>query len=117
MNEPIEFDETGRVKSIGGGPPPKPKDQRVAYGATCTWWDDISKVGKMPPSNGHSLPCCPRCGGVLFEVPNEAEWFAGADQYERDGHPGYRAKLEWSRGKCFPNQDAMDKAFSNRPER
>lgn len=90
-------------------------DNRIAYGARCTWWDGIRKVGKMSPGpSGHSLPCCPHCGGVLFELENEGQWLAGADRYENDGHPGYRAMIEWARGKCFKNMDELKTAYEAR---
>jgi hypothetical protein len=98
------------------------KDERIVYGATCTWWDSIDKVGlthveagvfaPLMPMPGHRLPCCPKCGGVLYELPTEADWFKGVDRYEHDGHPGYRAMTEWARGKCFPNHEAMTKAYN-----
>lgn len=88
-------------------------DTRIPYGARCTWWDSIDKVGKRATPTG-SIPCCPHCRNVLFEVESEEVWFAGADRYEADGHPGYRAMLEWSRGKCFPNLAALEAAYAAR---
>lgn len=72
------------------------KDTRVVYGAMCSWWDSIDKV-----SSNDGLPCCPHCGGILFEVPTEEEWFKGVDLYAAKGHPNYRKFIEWLRGKCF----------------
>lgn len=72
------------------------KDTRVVYGAQCTWWDDIDKVG-----NNGVLPCCPHCKGMLFQMESPGEWFRFVDEHERDGFPGYRAFIEWVRGKCF----------------
>lgn len=102
-------------------------DIRIAYGACCTWWDNIYKVGTVPvqpkvyrkrfggtvalPSESAGLPRCPHCRGVLFEMRNEAEWFASVDRYEADGHPGYRKFSEWMRGKCFPSLDAARVAY------
>lgn len=81
-------------------------DTRIAYGTRCSWWDSIDKVGKTPPHNGISIPCCPHCGSPLFEVPDEQSWFAGVDKHDAK-NPGYRAFVEWLRGRCFPNyQDA-----------
>jgi hypothetical protein len=73
------------------------KDTRVAYGAQCTWWDDIDKVGVM---NG-GLPCCPKCKGVLMEVESPEIWWKGVDAYEAKGFKGYREFVEWGRGKCY----------------
>lgn len=72
--------------------------QLTVYGAMCTWWDDISKVATKPSG----LPCCPNCGGVLFQIGTQ-EWIEGAERYEREsGNEGYVERLEWARGKCFP---------------
>lgn len=103
------------------------KDTRIAYGACCTWWDDIHKVGTIPaqrvlrkrfggtvtiPSEAAGLPCCPHCRGMLFEMENEAAWFASVDKYESEGHPGYRRFAEWMRGKCFPSIEAAQAAYA-----
>lgn len=82
-------------------------DGRIVYGARCSWWDSISKVGRRV-----NLPCCPHCGNVLFEMPSEADWWAGVDHYEAAGHPGYRRMMEWARGKCFQNFATMQAAFA-----
>lgn len=91
------------------------KDTRIPYGARCTWWDSIDKVDHTAAGqSGHALPCCPHCGGMLFEVQSEKEWFDGADRYEANGHPGYRSMLEWARGKCFPDFAALKAAYERR---
>lgn len=92
-------------------------DTRIAYGARCTWWDSIHKVGHTPERNGHSLPACPHCGGVLFEFPDEAEFLAGVPAYEASGHPGYGKALMWARGKCFQGVAAMEAAYRAETER
>lgn len=91
-------------------------DDRVAYGVHCTWWDDIRKAGKTKPGlSGHSLPCCPHCGGLLYEIDTEREWFAGVDKFEARGdpnyHSNYRKMVEWSRGKCFKGLLTMKAAY------
>lgn len=79
-------------------------EQRIVYGARCSWWDDISKVGRTPKSNnGISIPCCPHCGSVLFEM-TESNWWKSVDHYEANRHPGYRKMVEWRRGKHFTTQ-------------
>ncbi|MEW6256544.1 MAG: hypothetical protein AB1592_11355 [Pseudomonadota bacterium] len=82
------------------------EDTRVAFGVRCVWWDGIANVGRRG-----NLPACPRCGGPLFEVPDEATWFGGVDQHEANGNPGYRAFIEWQRGKCFPSFLAARAAY------
>lgn len=86
-------------------------DTRIPYGAQCTWWDSIDKVGLRPSGSGN-IPCCPECGKMLFEVGSEEEWFEGVDRYTADGHPLYRDMVEWGRGKCFPNHEALKEAYS-----
>lgn len=86
-------------------------DTRIPYGIRCTWWDNIDKVGTVQTASGHRLPCCPHCDGMLFEMPDEATWFAGVDRYEAAGNPGYRAMIEWGRGQCFPNYAALKTAY------
>lgn len=84
-------------------------DTRIAYGAGCTWWDSIRQVGK---TQGSGLPCCPHCGSVLYEVDSIAEWWSGVDQHEANGHPGYRAMIEWGRGRCYRDFDGLEAAFT-----
>ena len=84
-----------------------PRDTRIVYGARCAWWDSIDQVGKHPSG----LPCCPHCKGMLFQLDSEAEWWGQIDRHEAEGHPGYRAMWEWSRGRCFPDFEAMQAAY------
>lgn len=83
------------------------KDTRIVYGARCSWWDSIDKIGKT----ASGLPACPHCRSVLFEMRDEQTWFAGVDAYEKAGNPGYRKMIEWARGKCFPGYPAMKRAY------
>ena len=82
----------------------------MAYGARCTWWDSVRETSVTPAG----VPCCPHCGGVLFEVPSERGWWAGVDAHEADGHPGYRAFIEWQRGRCYPNVELAAAAYRAR---
>ena len=91
-------------------------DRRIAYGARCVWWDSINNVGTFKAPSGHRLPCCPSCGGVLMEVPTIESWNRNMDAYEADGHPGYRAMMEWSRGKCFRTMAALKAAYEQSRE-
>lgn len=85
------------------------KDTRIVYGARCTWWDSIDKIGKLPGG----LPCCPHCNSPLFEMESETEWFDSVDRYAQT-HPGYREKIEWGRGKCFVGLGGLDRAYEAR---
>jgi hypothetical protein len=73
-------------------------DLRIVYGARCVWWDSITKAATTPSG----LPCCPHCGGVLFETASEEAWWEAVDKHEAQGALGYHKFVEWSRGKCFP---------------
>lgn len=91
-------------------------DSRVAYGARCTWWDSIDKVGTFAPKRpggvrGTALPVCPFCRGTLFEKPDEASWLADAEAFDKNGHEGYLAFVLWSRGKCFPGPASARAAY------
>lgn len=74
------------------------KDTRIVYGSVCSWWDNIYKVTKT--NTVPSIPCCPHCGGPLFEMPDLTTWYSAVEEYARD-HPGYREFIDWLRGKCF----------------
>lgn len=84
-------------------------DARFCYGATCTWFGSIHETKSTPGPHG-GIPCCPLCGGVLYELPDEGEWWGGIDAYEKEGHPDYRAMWEWQRGqkKCFSSRNGID---------
>lgn len=90
-----------------------PRDTRIVYGAGCTWWDSIDNVGSTN-TTGISLPCCPHCSSVLFEVRDEATWFKGVDRHEAAGNPGYRAMIEWGRGRCFRNFQELRAGYQAR---
>ena len=77
------------------------QDTRFVYGASCTWFGSIYEVDFVGPQR---LPCCPFCQRMLFEMDTEAEWWKSVNEFEANGHPGYRAMLEWQRMQkcCFP---------------
>ena len=62
------------------------------------------------------------CGDDRDKAEGTLAYFAGyharheerAKEYEADGHPGYRAMLEWARGKCFKNLAALEAAYRAR---
>lgn len=71
-------------------------DQRIVFGAACSWWDSIYKVGKQGV-----LPVCPHCKNVLYEVDTIEEWWSRVRAFEASNHAGYRQFVEWLQGKCF----------------
>lgn len=84
---------------------------RVVYGATCTWWDTIDCAGRTPPdAHGHSMPCCPHCGSVLYEGGSVEHWWRGIDDYDAK-QPGYQYFMRWLRGRCFRSYAIANEAF------
>lgn len=113
------------------------EDKRFCYGANCTWFGPITDVGsteykvkdqaeRFPGLIGDtSLPCCPCCHGMLFELEQESHFWAGVHAFEagtykkpeelaaRSGparpHPGYRAMWEWQRQQktCFTTVEIL----------
>lgn len=86
------------------------QDLRFCYGATCTWFGGIAQVGSF---GRRSLPVCPCCAGILFELPYEQEWWDSVDGFEKAGHEGYRAMLEWQRERkrCFRAPSSLVLAY------
>lgn len=89
---------------------PPATDPRIVYGARCTWWGAIDQAAPGRPLGAiegalagavGGIPGCPHCGGPLFEVVDEATWWAGVDKHEAERDPGYRGFIEWLRGRCF----------------
>lgn len=89
------------------------KDTRIAYGATCLWWDTIDKVGTNGKGPIGGLPCCPICKGVLFEVSSMQEWDAGITKYAiKNSDTTYPAFMQWLRGKCRPRYDEAREEYA-----
>lgn len=102
-------------------------DTRYTYGAGCSWHGPIAKVGKTAPTpvrmatiggrqipiGGHSLPCCPHCGGMLYEMPTEREWWLGARNHEKKGHLNYVVFLLWTaeQSRCWPSLRDAARAY------
>ena len=115
----LERDGGIRIKPRGDRS--RDEDSRFCYGARCTWFGSIYATGKSPETNGHSLPCCPLCGSMLFEMHEEKDWWDGIDGFERGEypmptahkHPGYRAMWEWQRDNklCFSDISALAQAY------
>ena len=90
----------------------------LPYGARCSWWDTMDKVGKLPGTASPlgSIPCCPICSNVLFQHNEGLEsWMQKAREHaERTGDKDYVEFLEWARGRCFPNFQFARQAFDRR---
>jgi hypothetical protein len=78
----------------------------TVYGVNCTWYDDKANAATTGTGRtGHVLPCCPHCGGMLFEIDTPV-WddavhrrLAFATFADRTDYPDM---IAWARGKCFP---------------
>lgn len=81
----------------------------IAYGARCQWWDDKRKAGSKD-GTPTGLPCCPQCGGMLFEI-DDAKWYESIRRHQERRSPGYVAFMDWVRGKCFPTPGAATFAY------
>jgi hypothetical protein len=92
-------------------------DDRIVYGARCTWWDGIEQVGSKGQGPLGGLPCCPHYRNMLFEMPTPKVWWDGVAKFEAAGHDGYRSFVEWMKGKCFPNIQAAQAAYQAKPGR
>lgn len=75
----------------------------IWYGLCSYWTDDWSKLSdtgeKQGVGKGHGIPCCPICGAVGFEQ-SATDWWRQVDEYEADGHPGYRAQVMAQKEVC-----------------
>jgi hypothetical protein len=92
------------------------KDDRIVYGANCAWWGGIENIGRIDTfiqGRAASLPCCPVCRGMLFEIPDAKTWWASVDKYARENSdPGYRGFVEWLRLKHFKNFDEAREVYN-----
>lgn len=92
-------------------------DTRIVYGFRCVWWDGIEKVGRLGLRPSETIPGCPHCGSGLMQMDGPAEWWAGVEKHEANGHPGYRAFMEWLKGKCFRTIQEAQAVYQAKPGR
>jgi len=78
------------------------EDKRIVAGARCTWWGSISEI-----KTRNGIPCCPHCLNVLLEFDSQEKWDESVKRHEDNGNPGYKAMVDWGRGKCFPNYEVL----------
>lgn len=106
-------------------------EEPLPYGARCTWWDSMDKVGTLPTEpmeltrgdgskttiGGYPIPCCPICHGVLFQVASLEEWNQNVARFSLEKRdPGYVAFIDWLRGRCFPDFKKARFAYDNREQ-
>ena len=80
-------------------PPGEARDERIAYGAGCTWWGTIYQV-KVVQLGGHPMPCCPYCSGMLYQKPSMEAWNEGVEAYAAaHNDPHYPAFIRWTQNR------------------
>lgn len=95
---------------------PAKTDERIVYGATCTWWGPVQAAhhkgmirvdGREKWYSGAEGPICPECAGSLLQVPNEEAFWKAVGWFEEGAHgvtrphPGYTDFMKWMRRRCF----------------
>lgn len=86
-------------------------ESRVVFGASCCWWNRIEAAAQTETG----LPCCPHCGGMLYELGEDSWWRFARQHGEEARDERYLAFLEWLRGRCFLNVDLARAAFDALP--
>lgn len=89
--------EEGRVCT-----PDDPK--RALWYGWCTYWtDDWDELRSKHPVKMSAIvggtPSCPTCGAFGFQT-TAADWFAGAERFEREGNARYQEFLAYSKETC-----------------
>lgn len=88
-------------------------DSSVVYGATCVWWDLFHNAAVGPPP--FNVPVCPKCGGVLYELPDLFAWWKQVGEYYKMlGVADGEDFIEWLQGKCFPTLEDARLAYDIR---
>lgn len=94
-------------------------DERFVYGFGCTWFGSIRQV----EWDTAKQPRCPLCRELLYELPSEADFWKGVEEFELGTypseksppipHPGYRAMFEWQRQNelCFTDISGLREAY------
>jgi len=82
---------------------------RVVFGAACCWWDRLEAAAQRDTG----LPCCPHCGGLLYELEQDSWWSFARQHAEEARDERYLAFLEWLQGRCFPHVDFARRAFDD----
>lgn len=59
------------------------EDTRYCYGIGCTWHGPIQHTIPRPKFKDYNPPCCPYCGGLLFELDSKKEWDEGVEKFTK----------------------------------
>ena len=85
----------------------------IVYGMGCAWWDSIEQTART--TEGGSLPCCPFCHSVLFQM-DDKEWEIAYSAHKNDRVADYSHFMRWLRGKCFKTIDYAIDQYLRRGE-
>jgi hypothetical protein len=53
----------------------------------------------------------------LFQMDGPQQWWEQVQKHQDAGHPGYRAFIEWLKGKHFPDIAAAKATYEAKPGR
>ena len=108
---------------------PAALDRPYAFSQTCTWHGSPIVAAGRHPQNAQGETeqglGCPFCGALVVETPSAAMWWARihvqdkwwARIYSQDKlRPGYEVMVRWGQGRCFPDFDALEKAYRKATE-
>lgn len=76
----------------------------IMFGANCTWYGD-TVVAKIDGK----LPCCPKCGSPLFEMP-KINWCGALNKTEK-ANPGYLKFMTWLKDNHHKSYRAAREAY------
>ena len=61
----------------------------IWYSVSCSYWtDNFDDLTNDLTANGLSIPCCPRCGMVGYQIELDM-WNEGLEKYDKE-EPGYK---------------------------
>jgi hypothetical protein len=80
-----------------------PTQDRIAYGASCTWWGSLEDAGIGL--------ACPHCHGPLIVGESLERWQQDLELQDAL-NPGYKAFIDWLRGHwCYPTMLEAEAAY------
>lgn len=90
---------------------PRPVERRYVFGAFCSFHGPIQEAGRLPTRNSLTLPCCPSCGKILYELESKEDWDRLVlNHAEKKKDPNYPAFMEWfgAQRPCRPMNNQKD---------
>ena len=95
----------------------KEKEQEIAHGKGCTWWDAADKARTKETAMEANTPCCPHCKGLVANTTLN-RWNKIIEMHANiTGNRRYKEFMAWIRGRCFATYNAAWSQFlRERPE-